>query len=79
MEFRALNRDCLWYIVDPLPGVEKCRFTQRLSTSGHASYSVALATFMLQQIRPDLGEIKLVLEKEIKHGSSGAMYFNIML
>jgi len=72
--FRALNRDYLWYIVDPLPGVAKRRFVQRLSKSGHASYSVALAAFKLQQIWPDLEEIKLILAKAMKHGSHRAIY-----
>lgn len=57
----------------------KRQFLQRLSKSGHASYNVVLAPFMLHQIRPDLGEIKPFLEKAIKHGSHGAIYFNIML
>jgi len=77
MALRALNRDCLWYIVDPLPGEAKHRFMQRLSKSGYASYNVVLAAFKLQQIRPDLEEIKLILVKAVKHGSHGAIYFHI--
>jgi len=52
---------------------------QRLSKSGHASYSVVLATFMLQPIRPNLEGIKLILEKARKRGSNGATYFDLML
>jgi len=46
---------------------------QRLSRSGHAFYSVALATFMLYQTHANLEEIKLILPKAIKHGSDEAM------
>lgn len=76
---RALNRDCLWLSVDPLPWAAQRRFAHRLSKSGHAFYSVALATFMLHQVHANLEEIKLILAKAIKHGSDGAMYFNLML
>jgi hypothetical protein len=51
---RELNWDCLWYIADPLAGEAKRLFMQRLSRSGHASYSMVLAAFKLHQIRPDL-------------------------
>lgn len=42
-------------------------------------HTVALATFMLQQIRPNLEEIKLILEKGMKHGSNRAKYINLIL
>jgi len=47
---RALNWDCLWYIVDPLKVEEKRRFMQRLSKSGHASYNVVFVAVKLHQI-----------------------------
>jgi len=52
---------------------------QRVSSSGHAFYNVALATFMIYQTHANLEEIKLLLAKAIKHGSDEAMYFNLML
>jgi len=51
----------------------------RLSSSGHSSYSVAIAAFMLHQIRLDLARIKKILAKAMKHGTNGATYFNLML
>jgi len=40
---------------------------------------MVLAAFKLQQIRPDLEEIRLILAKAVNHGSQGAIYFNLML
>jgi len=77
--FKALNQDCLWYIVDPTSFPAKCRFVRRLSSSGHPFYSVAIIAFMLHQIRPDLDIIKQVLANAMKHCSDGATYFNLML
>ena len=76
---RALNRDWLWYIVVPTSFSAKRRFVGRLSSSGHPSYSVAIAAFMLHQIRHDLERIKQVMVKAMKHGYDGAIYFNLML
>ena len=76
---RAVNQDCLWYIVDPTSFSAKCRFVRKLSSSGHSSYRTTIATFMLHQIRPDLERIKQILAKAMKHGSDGATYFNLML
>jgi len=42
MILRALNRECLFLIVEALPGKAQRRFMQRLSKSSHAAYSVAL-------------------------------------
>jgi len=77
--FRELNQDCLWYIVDPTSSPSKRRFMRMQSSSGNPFYSVAIATFMLHQIRPDLERIRQVLAKALKHGSDGATYFNLML
>jgi len=52
---------------------------RRSSSSGNPFYSVAIATFMLHQIRPDMEIIKQVLAKAMKHGSDGATYFNLMV
>jgi hypothetical protein len=78
-ELRALNQDFLWYIVDPTSFLAKCRFVRRLPSSGHPSYNVAIAAFMLHQIRPNLERIKQILAKAMKHGFDGATYFNLML
>jgi len=48
---------------------------RKLSRSGHAEYSVVLASQMFQGERPDLKEINFVLRKAAKHGSDGAWYF----
>jgi len=77
--FRVLNRDCLWYIVDPTSSSAKHCFVCRLSSSGHPFYTVAIASFMLNQIRPDLERIRQVLAKAMKHNYDGATYFNLML
>jgi len=76
---RALNRDCLWYIVDPTSFSAKRRFVHKLSNSGHSSYRTAIAAFMLHQIRLDLERIKQILAKAMKQGSDGATYFNLMM
>jgi len=52
---------------------------QRISTSGDAEYSVVLAYQMFQGGRPNLREIKFILQKGAKHGSDGARYFMMML
>lgn len=67
---RALNQDCLWYIVDPNLFLAKRRFVCRMSSSRHSSYSVAIAVFMLHQIRPDLERIKQTLAKAMKNQTS---------
>jgi hypothetical protein len=76
---RTLNWDCQWYIVDPNSFPANRRFVRRLSCNGHPSYSVVITAFMLYQIRPELERIKQVLAKAMKHGSDGAIYFNLML
>jgi len=77
--FKALNRECLCYIVGPTSLPAKRRFVRRLFSSGHPSCSEATTAFMLHQICPDLEIIKQVLVKAMKHGSDGATYFNLML
>jgi len=77
--FRALNRDCRWFIVDPTSFPTKHRFVRRLPSSGHPFYNLTINTFMLHQVHPDLTRIRQVLAKAMKHGSDGATYFNLML
>ena len=76
---RALNQDCLCYIVDLTSFPAKRQLVCRLPNIGNLSYSVAIATFMLHQIRPGLERIKQVLAKAMKHGYDRATYFNLML
>jgi len=76
---RALPQDCLWYLTDYWPCTEKRAFLKKLSRSGHAEYSVVMASQMFQGGRPDLKEIKFILRKATKHGSNGARYFMVML
>jgi hypothetical protein len=76
---RALPQDCLWYLTDYRPCVVKRAFMQKLSCSGHAEYSLVLASQMFQGGRLDLNEIKFILRRAAKHGYDGAMYFMMML
>ena len=72
---RALPRDCFWYLTDYWSCIGKQAYMRKLSRSGHAEYSVVLASQMFQGERPDLKEINFVLRKAAKHGSDGAWYF----
>ena len=74
---RALNKDCRWFIVDPTSFPAKHWFGRKLSSSGHPCYSVAIAAFMLHQVRLDLRRIRQVLAKAMKHGFDGATYFHL--
>ena len=76
---RALPQDCLWYLTDYWPCTGKQAFLKKLSRSGHAEYSVVMASHMFQGGRPDLKEIKFILRKATEHGSDGARYFMMML
>jgi len=76
---RALPRDCLWYISDYLPCAGKRKFMQQISQSRHEVYNVVSAAQMLQEDRPNLKEIKLILEEAAAHGYDGAKYFSLML
>jgi hypothetical protein len=69
----------LRYLTDYWPCVVKRAFMHKLSRSGHAEYSLVLASQMFQVGRPDLKEIKFILRKAAKHGYDGAMYFMMML
>jgi hypothetical protein len=77
--FRALNRDCRWFVVEPTSFLAKRWFVWRLSSSGHPFYSVAIIAFMLHLVHPDLTRIRQVLAKLMKHSFDGATYFNLML
>jgi len=76
---RALPKDCFWYIFDYWPCAGKHKFMQQISWSGHEVYNMVSTTQMLQEDRPDLKEIKIILEEAASHGSNGAKYFSLIL
>lgn len=76
---KALPGRCLFYLSDHQPCTEKRAFMQQLSFSGHATYTVALASQFFQQMVPDLKEIKRILHEATIQGSNGDKYFMMIM
>jgi len=74
-----LPRNCLFYLFDPKPCVEKISFMQHLSASGHSTLCVSLATQLFQKPYLNMEEVKRVLDVAAHHGSNGAKYFMMIL
>jgi len=76
---RALPRDCVWCLSDHRSCAKERAFMQKISYSGHATYCVVMVSQLLQRGRPNMEEIKHILQKAATHGSDGANFFLHML
>jgi hypothetical protein len=69
---------CTFFFL-PSPNVGQRRLMQQLTLGGHAHYCVARAARLLQQARPNLRMIQLVLRNALLARSDEAVYFSLML